>query len=205
MENTGSGENLPTRDIYRVHLEQTMRYYLQNLNDSRLSRKKGALRVLSAGCGLGYEAKPVLSIFPNAHYRGIDINDGLIMGAKDVNRDLPPEQVELTTEDAAHLEESEIGKYGLIIIRHPQLRGTLLNNSLYGSHDMWKNIIESTLKKVSSDGYVFTTVDDEEERDIMLDYLKEQGMEILVNERNHGSTISVPTYKDSLVILAHKK
>lgn len=205
MENTGSGENFPTRDLYRAHLERTMRYYLQNLDDSRLPREKGILQVLSAGCGLGYEAEPVLSIFPNSHYKGIDIDGDLVELAQDINRDLPSEQAEFIIEDATHIEESEVGEYGLVIVRHPQLQGTFLTNSLYGSRDTWKQIIGSTIKKISHNGYIFITMDGKQERDIMLDYLREQGIEILVNEKNDGSKTSVPVHEDSLVIIAHKK
>lgn len=206
MENIGRVEEYPTSNPERVCIGQTMKHYLQNLDDGRLPREKGILQVLSVGCGLGYEAESVLSIFLNCHYKGIDINGNLVKLAQEINDDLPSERAEFIIEDAIRIEESEVGKYGLVIVRHPQLQGTFLTNSLYGgSRDTWKQIIESTIKKISHKGYIFVTIDGKKERDIMLDYLREQGIEVLVNEKNDESKANVSIHKDSLIIIAHKK
>lgn len=171
----------------RARIEKTLSYYLKNLDNGRLPRESdGRLNVLSVGCGFGYDAKPVVDVFPNSTYRGIDNNTAHISAARRLNQDAGA-SVQFEAQDATEIPASEKGKYGLTLIRHPQVSGeTIIGDDavLPGNVEVWRNIIKASVEKTKKQGYIFATTMSVEEDKKIVQYLEENGVEVLINLEN---------------------
>lgn len=192
----------------RAHLQRTISYYLKELDDGRLPRdQNGVLSVLSVGCMFGYEAKPVLDIFPNAHYKGIDIKEELIKGAREVNKALPSEAVNFAVEDARIIDEDEREKYGLVMLRHPQVKGAQIRKDEENTPEVWRHIIASSIAKVVTGGYIFSTVHDQEEADLVRRHLLDNNVEVTLVQENLASDPDQKglIFPDAVIIIGHKK
>lgn len=201
---------LSIREKYRGRIEKTLTHYLKNLDNGRLPRDdKGELRVLSVGCGFGYDVKPVLDSFPNSLYKGIDNNVGLISGARDLNLDVGGESVHFEVEDASQVDSSEAQAYGLVLIRHPQVLGTTIIGSGrkvdQGSIDIWREILKASAEKTKKSGFIFVTTDSEYEEEKILEYLQENGINVLVQELNRITEDSTGLPHTDLYVIVGKK
>lgn len=175
------------REQQRVHIEKTLSYYLKNLDNGRLPRENDdTLNVLSVGCGLGFDAKPIVDIFSGSVYKGIDNDPSLISNAKKLNADVD-ERAQFEVEDATEAPLSEDGKYGLVLIRHPQVLGeTIIGGeaALPGTVETWRSIIKASVKKTKKQGYIFASAMSVEENEKIVQYLEENGVEVLISLEN---------------------
>lgn len=207
MEEHGHQE-LSTREAVRNHLATTIRHYVANLDNGRLPRdEKGQLRVLSVGAGFGYEAGPIVDMFPNVSYKGIDSNMELVNGAQRMNADIAG--AEFVLEDAREVSQEERERYGLVLVRHPQVLGESAlaqqQTSLEASIQDWKAIIGTSVQKVAPGGYIMLTTDSLVEKEGIEKYLKEYGISVLFQEENRASQPSGIPHRDSYVIIGFKE
>lgn len=188
MSTDGSIEQQPEEQRHsliqgsREYLRKVIKYYLGNLETRLPKDGDGVLQVLSVGCSFAYEAQPVISIFPNSHFKGIDTDQTFIDGANTVNRDLPSEQIDLVVEDARETSEEEKDRYGLVIMRHPQVGGSDFEGK--GSVKDWRQIIESSIQKTTPQGFIFITTQADNETRLITKYLKENNVNVLFNNPN---------------------
>lgn len=171
----------------RNHFAMVLGNSLEKLNMGDIPRdQNGILRVLSVGCGHGYDAGAVLAVFPRSAYKGIDIDEEIIESAKRLNSDIDTERVEYLKEDAQNVANEEKNKYGLVIIRNPQPGGTSIQtmreelsyqdkSSGLDAYRLWKDIIHSSIEKTANGGYLFITTDL---------YVDKQKIEEILDEKN---------------------
>lgn len=208
-------QGMPVRDAYRDHLYKTFRRYLVEspIVRGQLPRdSQGILKVLSVGCSFAYEAKPLVDLFPNTHYKGIDFPSaraGML-----TNSDIPVGSAEFAGEDARLLDEQEKEKYGLVVIRHPQVAGTLGEitqedmQTIKSSTELkvvpyWQDIIRASIHKIAKDGYIVVTTDTPTEQERTARFLQQNGITIFEEGENKASTISGP-HRDSIIIVGQK-
>ncbi len=160
--------------------------------------------VLSVGCGVGYEAEPILRVFPNAKYRGIDIDKIHVELARRINEDLPGNIFEIA--DAREEGAFAGGPWNVLILRNPQVMGEIadLIAGKRNSKD-WEIIIKNSIKFLKTDGIMFITTPTRHEREIILNQLNILGraLKLLVDEENKYKT-NLGLYNDDIVILAKK-
>lgn len=191
-----SSENRPSlRDSYRAGLGKTFGRYLKNEIDGKPSN------ILSVGCHFGYEAEPLLRIFPTAEYVGIDIDKKILEAAKRVNYDLI--RVKFKVGDARRKEIFGKTPWDIIVVRNPQVLGTYVEK---GELDKdWYIILTNCMKSLKWGGAMFISTPSEHEKDRVVLYINssEDKMKIVANSRNEFST-SVGTFRDEFVIVAKK-
>lgn len=199
MENSGQKETYVGG--IRKDIEGEMRTYLSG-------EVKDGARILSVGCGFAYESKPLLDIFPNAIYRGIDINEDNLMGARVSNPEIPVGSFEVG--DATKQEVFGNIPWDIILLRNPQVLGSMgayldkghLPEEVYGK---WGDIFTNSIHALKEDGGVlFVTVDSLEERKLVVDFLnQDKNMQIIVDRENEHK-IAKATFSDIFIILAKK-
>jgi SAM-dependent methyltransferase len=194
MENTSEDRQNIT-DKYRESLEKTFNKYLKN------EIKGQPERILSIGCSFGYEAGAISRIFPTAKYLGIDIDKNLIEAAQSNNEDV--DNAEFRVGDARETETFGNEPWDMILIRHPQVLGTVLKAS--NLEKDWNIIFKNSLKALKKEGLLFVSTKLEEERDRVLQYVNssEEKMEILTNSKNEFST-KIGSFNDNFIIISKK-
>lgn len=216
MELTMEPGKISSLDRGRESLEKTFGAYLKS--EVRVERPN----VLSVGCGAGYEAEPILQLFPSAKYKDIDISGSNIRLARRTNSDLPEDIFQVA--DAKSRDSFAGGPWDIIILRNPQITETLegLTDFLEGKAKVgkdwelnirngkkvskdWALIIKNSIDFLKKDGILLVTTPSGDERVIILDQLKTPGkeLEILVNEDNKHKAAS-GVFDDDIVILAKK-
>lgn len=195
MEQVESRE-VSVRDRYRSHLTGEFEEYLE-----REVIGRDRLNILSVGCGIAYESEPLLRLFPDARYRGIDIDNGYIELARDTNDDIPEGLFDVA--DARKKEAFGINPWDIIILRNPQVLGRLMDFTTGKMDEGWKEIIGNCVEALVDKGLLFISVDTEPERKMILEYLGTRKLQVLVNEENkHKSTQG--TCRDDFVVVAKK-
>ncbi len=191
----------------RARIEKTLSYYLKNLDNGRLPRESdGGLNVLSVGCGLGLDAKPVVDIFPESTYKGIDNDTSHISAARRLNKDAGV-RVQFETEDATEI-GSEEEKYGLVLIRHPQVLGETVIGAtavLPGAVKIWGDIVKASVQKTKKQGYIFASTDSVEENEEIVQHLEANGVKVMINFENavKEDTTGLP-FRDSYVMVGKR-
>lgn len=163
-----------TREANRQILTRSFEQFLKPIV------QKEDPRVLSVGCGFGYEAAAIRSIFQNPTYLGIDINKGIVGGAKKMNNDLPGD-FSFEQADARNQEAFGTTPWDVILLRHPQVLGSVLNPVLEND---WQSIIDNSCAALVRGGVVFSTVLSSEERVKVVKTLKRNKMTIITDEIN---------------------
>lgn len=185
----------------RQHLESELRTYLGG-------KVKDDARILSVGCGFAYESKPLLDIFPNAVFIGIDIDEKSLLGARVSNPEIPKEAFRLG--DAAKPETFGSTPWDVILLRNPQILGSMgayldkgrLPEEICGE---WQSIFANSISTLKADGGVlFIALGSNEERDLAVKYLNEnKKMKIIVNQENEHK-IAKATFPDIFIIVAKR-
>ncbi len=220
-----SSNTLSETDIERIHIGKTLFHYAEKLPDGRFPRdKEGVLDVLSVGCAFGIDSKPVLDVFANSRYTGIDLQyaDNAAFTNSDV---LLSDRAEFLLEDALKVSSTEENKYGLVVIRHPEVFGDELMVMVYAMSTLergtfndfstrivpsWRQIFASSIQKLTLGGYMFVTTTNENEQTAVESLFKDNNMSILISEKNRASAFrskySVgPGFGDQFVIVAKKE
>jgi SAM-dependent methyltransferase len=159
--------------------------------------------IISIGCKFAYEAQPILSIFPTATFKGVDIDRDSLMVARKENENL--KNVMFQQGDATKRETFGKDPWDIIIIRHPQVLGEAFpeNKNRDLSKD-WHIIIENSMEALRSGGLLFVSTTLPNERDMVLDYVNSsrQKMLIKLNKKNVFNT-NMP-FKDDFITIAKK-
>lgn len=152
-------------------------------------------RILSVGCGCGFEAEPALRIFPNAKYKGIDINEESLGLARDINEDISQAVFEIA--DATKKGSFGDKPWDLVILRNPQVPKEI--------DQEWSEIIKNSIEVLKKDGIIFVTTSSEREKVIISQYLGrfDKNLKIIVNEENQHKT-KFGSFRDDFIIIAKK-
>jgi len=190
------------KDYYRENLSKVFKHYLAEVIENK---KDSSVDILSVGCGLGYEAEPLLRIFPNAIYTGIDIDSDVIHGAGKTNKDLYG-RYQFQTLDARDKDAFGSKPWDIVILRNPQVGGSNFDTSKKStSKDDWYKIIINSLEALVKGGTLFISVDEEHERDMVLRHINSfsNNISIVVDEPNkYPSRKGI--FRDKLIIMAKK-
>jgi hypothetical protein len=180
----------------REYLGRIFNFYLKKEVDIKPKR------ILSVGCMFGYEAKPILDIFPRATFKGIDINDLFLKSARILNSDLV--NVEFQKGDATKREVFGKEPWDIVLIRHPQVKGEYFSeNKNKDLANNWRTIIENSIRSLSPNGALFVSATSPEERDIVLGYVSSfKDMSIKVNKSNMFRTDE--PFGDEQIVVAKK-
>lgn len=179
-------KKLPIRDEYRRNLAKAFSNFLERAISGNVKR------IISVGCGFGYEAQPLLKLFPDAYFLGIDTNKDLIDGAKSTNSDLPSADFQVF--DGRNLSSFNEAPWDIVILRNPANRDTII-------------AIENSLKVLRKGGIIFITTDTISEMEKIADLLSFFGNEIEIIQ----PTIENPFltlgggFEDRFIIRATKK
>lgn len=137
------------------------------------------LQVISIGCGVGFETQPVISLFPNASFVGVDIDPGFIKMAQTFNKDVVQEnRVSFVNADALHKDVYADHSWDVVILRNPQLFGSferMEQKSLAGRIDMdpvWEKIVDNAVNVLSEKGIIVASTATKDERDVLVEKLK---------------------------------
>lgn len=202
MESSNEQKSFSLKDYYRENLGRVFEHYLA---EAIKSKKDSSINILSVGCGFGYEADPLLRIFPNAVYTGMDIDTGAISGAKEINNDLY-ERCEFQIADGRNKDAIGTKPWDIVILRNPQVSGSTFDTSKGSTtREDWRRILKNSIEVLGEGGMVFISVDEEHDRGIVLKHLNSftGNVSIVVNEPNiYPSKKGV--FKDSLIIMAKK-
>lgn len=176
---------------YREPLKKTFSEYLKPFI------KKIDPSILSVGCGFGYEAQPLIELFPQASYVGVDINEPLIKVAKRFNADVK-DSAKFQVRDARI---EDLGKdWDVVILKNPQIYGSLIKEE---SSQDWEKIIRNSAKAVSEDGVIVVTSDTEAELDNIESVLRAPSVDIVLKERNKFPS-KLP-HHDYFIMIAKKQ
>lgn len=206
----------------RGHFRALLDRYLLPLVTEMPRDSTGRLRILSVACGKAYEVAPLLDSFTRSTFKGIDNDSYRISRAREVNKDVDVNRAELTEEDAGELIPSEIGKYGLVIVRHAQVFGQMdeaffnIMAAILQHRDLtsystvsenWKRIFNGISSKLAPGGYVFATTIDLFESDAVLECLKGKGITVLTSESQRLSRVNSygACFSDQNIILGKKQ
>lgn len=189
-------EKMPMREGYREKLRQTFSGYLKGRVEGEPKK------ILSVGCGFGFEAEPLLKVFPKAKFKGIDNDERIIRAAIRTNEDLTG--VEFQVEDARKIEAFGTEPYDIIVVRHPQVLGEIE----YGDNlaQDWYKILQNSMEALKPGGIFFvSTTDEDHEGGRVLDCIghSKEKMTIIINDRNKFFYGSWP-FKDNFIIVAKK-
>lgn len=186
-------------DQERGRLRSAFGAYLSPL----LEKRKGeSLRILSVGCGgIASEAKPLIELFPNAQYCGIDIREDCIRGAGRVNES--KERAVFAVEDACDPKAFGDRPWDVIIVRHPQVRGSIRDTSEQSLRRDWATIFTNSMNALTKGGILFVSTDDLLERELVVHYVADKQLEVILNEENaFGGGIF---HSDRFVLVAKRK
>lgn len=195
MSEHQGGESINFAESYRETLHQAFETYLQPHSEGLVSPY-----VLSVGCGFAYETPVVVNMFPKAHYEGIDIKPELVFGAKQTNKDIKGD-VSFRIADATKDEAYKNDKWDVIILRHPQMQGSILTNET--TTDTWQTIVEKSIDHLKKGGLFFSTVSSPLEEELLLQALPVSKTEVLEHAVNKF-TNDKATYDDKVIIIARK-
>lgn len=201
MESSSERKSFSLRDYYRKNLGKVFEHYLAE----DIKGKDSLIGILSVGCGFGYEAEPLLRIFPNAIYTGIDIDSNIIDGAREANNDLYG-RCQFQVADGRDKEAIEIKPWDIVILRNPQVMGRYLDTSKYSTtREDWHRIIVNSIEALGKGGRLFVSVDMQHDRDIVLKYINSftDTVSMVADEQNIHPSIS-GIFQDRLVIMAKK-
>lgn len=198
MENSGQ------KETYTGNIRKSLKKELDAYLGGEI---KDGIRILSVGCGLAYEAKPILDIFPNAIYRGMDVDKNSLLGAKISNPEIPEDVFQIG--DATKQEAFGSVPWDIILLRNPQVLGIMgayldkghLPEAIYGE---WLEIFNNSVNALRDDGGVlFLTVGTLDERELVVNYLRSKNIEITINEENQHK-IKKAGFSDEFIIVAKK-
>lgn len=197
-----SESNFPSeREEYRRYLRKVIE---QGVGRLQLPRDdNGVLQILSVGCLYADEAQPVSEIFSPAHFKGIELDQGRVNLARHANRDLPEDQIEFVMEDGREVLSGEENKYGLVIIRNPQLLGSGSNRRT--TVDDWSRVFEASVKKTRENGWILVTTEDKSGVDLVTRYLYKNKIGGPINSWVNSLTAPVGIPFDDPMILRGRK
>ena len=194
---TNVDEKVLIRDSNRENLIETFDSYLKKQVDGEPKR------ILSVGCSFGYEARPILGVFPTANFKGIDINKKFIEVARDENPDLG--NAIFQEGDATKKETFGEEPWDLVLIRHPQVcREMFPADPKQDVAKNWEIIMQNSMEALRKGGTLFVSTITADERSVVLGYIKssEEKMEVRVNRRNEFDANRV--FDDLFIIVAKK-
>lgn len=185
-----------TREGYKKRIHYTLASYLGPFYEQTPFPRN----VLSLGCGpFADEVPAVLSLFPKAHYVGMDINVDYISSAQGLHGGL--ERTSFIVGDNALPPFGKDIVWDCIIIRHPQVF-SVLNTNVQKS---WEKSIKSCIEALNDNGVLFITADDDRERKIIEGYLRAYPqIDIVINEINPLTNKARKTFDDRYVFVAKK-
>lgn len=193
-----SETEVSTVEYYQKNLKKVFDHYLRPF----VGDPNSNLKIMSVGCGYGFEADPLLKIFPNATYMGIDVDADVIGVIKELSPDLN-ERCLFKIADAREEDAFDKGPWDIIVLRHPQVLGSTIDPNVKKD---WARIMKNCVSAVNKRGVLFVSTDSEMEREQILEYINNQPrdkMEIVTNEHNiHPS--SKGGHKDSFVVVGKK-
>jgi SAM-dependent methyltransferase len=190
MENKAEA-NLGIREYYRKALGETFRHYLKP------EMKNENIKILSVGCGFGYEAGALLNIFNSAKYVGIDNDEAVIEGARETNEDL--DEASFIEGDATKKESFGDKSWDLIVVRNPQVLGYSGNPT-----KEWQSILNNCADALSAGGLIYISNSTKEEKDTALNVLSLSGkIKILLNQENESKVLK-GTFKDDFIAIGRK-
>ena len=201
MDNSLEQKEMPFRERYRESLEKTFNKVLV----PHFGRNQ-ELSILSVGCNFGFETKPLLDLFPNSFYKGIDIDETTIKAARRFNEDVGiahMNRFNFEVGDLRNIKSFGNKPWDLIIVRHPQvLKGVL---EAVSSPEEWRKIILNSIDSLSDKGIIFFSSDTREEASEILRDLRpsEKNLEIVINEENEFANEKGP-FTDRFVIVAKR-
>lgn len=132
-------------------------------------RHRPSIRVLSVGCGWAPEAT-ALSEFSNIYFEGIDTDDKALLGARSLNGNIPAERFR----EANALNPASFGDepWDLIILRNPQIGGSIWWQGYAAMDREWKIIIENCIENLSPKGYIYVGSVNGDEAERVRDFLR---------------------------------
>lgn len=201
MDNSLEHKEMPFRQGYRESLEKTFNNVLVPL-----FARNQELNILSVGCNFGFETKPLLDIFSNSFYKGIDIDERIIEAARRFNEDVGMTHMnrfDFEVGDLTNIKSFGNKPWDLVIVRHPQvLKGIL---GAVSSPEDWKTIILNSIDSLANKGIIFFSSDTQEEINEILQNLgySEKNLEIIVNGKNKFANVKGP-FTDRFVIVAKR-
>lgn len=163
-------------------------------------------RVLSVGCGFGYEAEPILRTFPDGTYTGIDIDEDVIHGAKRTNKGVDKAVFEVA--DATERKGFGENPWDVVILKHPQALGsiTYLNSSTYGKMDTeWGKILDNSIDATKTGGIIVATASSEQELELIGEHLSRfrNNVRVIKYEKNPNEA-EQGAFRDEFIIVARK-
>ncbi len=184
------------------HLTRTFEQHLK----PHIENPAGSLRVLSVGCGIAEEVPAVFQAFPNASYRGIDVQDYYLDHARGEYKSFPNATFEYA--DARKKEAFGIDRWDIVLLRNPQTVG-FPSSRLPGDQgdqaykEQWRDIVNNAIDAVTENGALYVETFAPEDKRIMERYLQERKQDIsvvfdhqVVREMGFGRT---PAISDILV------
>lgn len=204
MDSVAEVKKSPTMlEHYRENLRNVFDHYFKRI-DLGQKREGEKRKILSVGCGFGYEAEPVLRIISNSQYIGIDIDEDYISSARAANRDVP--DVTFETKDAQK-EDAFIDKdfWDIILIRHPQVIPPFLSKN---SRSDWKKIFANSINALREKGVLFISTATPQERNAIISFLKENNetIDTVIDEVNKEyKSDPYINFDDHHIIMVQKK
>ena len=148
----------------------------------RMSRKKAEARILNLACGRCDEAETLIHTIKEetdadaVKMVGADIRIREILQARERTEKLG---AEFLLQDARQLNEhKELKDFDLVFLRH--------QNYWHGS-EVWKEIFDTGLAKMSDDGLLVITSYFDKEHQLAVDALTNLGAELVTSVRNESS------------------
>lgn len=201
MDQTGIEESTRINGRERIwgELKKTVKAYLEPVI---AQRKSDPLKIVSVGCGFGYEVEPLLDVFPNSTYKGIDINPSFKKGAANMNSDIDQDRVQFEVGDER--EPGTLGekRWDIVFVKNPQVRGSNFPKE-YGSVADRQRIIRSSMNAVSQNGILFITAQTKEEKDILKTYFAYPKYKIVIDTKNRV-TQSTDTNIDEHILVVKR-
>lgn len=149
------------------------------------------IRVISIGCGVGYEAAAVTGLFPFARFVGVDKEKSQITLARAYNKDVPGNnRINFVQADASKKEVYGNHPWDVVLLRNPQLCGDSNNSfSNYLSEQtkidsVWGEIVDNAVEALSENGVMLASTVTEKERDVLLGKLESKGNLIIFATEN---------------------
>lgn len=169
-------------------------------NELRPLVNKENPRVVSVGCGFGYDAAPIINLYPGAHYLGIDIDSAFINGAQKSNMDIEGD-ISFEARDARNRESFGQDPLDLVIFRHPQMMGSRYEDA--GSREDWERIVSNAVDALDHGGILFASLLSPDERELFLKATQDRIKVItaISDKHRYGGILT----QDNEIVIGKKK
>lgn len=150
------------------------------------------LRILSIGCGFGFELKGLQQLFSDAYIEAIDRDEEMVHGARQENPQFPADRINVA--DATRRESLGNQGWDLIVIRNPNV--SVYANSINRN---WERVFKNSLDAIKPGGFLFLTTQEEPDMEGALNFLSQLPMRDVTPHTVHGSHIISPSLGHQIV------